>query len=132
MRMIAGPHQRPGLDVPEAHSERFGLQFGKFPRRVKSRHGQMITGRPQILPNRQNVTVDPVLFRAVYTIAGLHNSTHHQAQMRVYDDRDGGSSLEWITDFLPDEIVDDDVQKSYDALFADLVAAVNKHKMEGS
>jgi hypothetical protein len=80
----------------------------------------------------QNVTVDPALMRAVYTITGLNDSTHHQAEMRVYDDGDSESSLEWITDFLPHDIVDDDVHKSYEALFSDLVAAVNTHEVKGS
>ncbi|WP_369030302.1 hypothetical protein [Streptomyces adonidis] len=74
----------------------------------------------------RNVTVDPVHRRATYTVPGLNGAEHHHAEMRVEVDRHAGAHLIWVTDYLPHEIAEERAA-SYDALFAELVAAVNAH-----
>uniref|UniRef100_A0AAU2A1C7 Polyketide cyclase n=1 Tax=Streptomyces sp. NBC_00093 TaxID=2975649 RepID=A0AAU2A1C7_9ACTN len=74
----------------------------------------------------RNVTVDPVHRRATYTVPGLNGAEHHHAEMRVEVDRHADAHLIWVTDYLPHEIAEERAA-SYDALFAELVAAVNAH-----
>jgi hypothetical protein len=74
----------------------------------------------------QNVTVDPGRMRAVYRVAGLAGSEHHQAEMRVETGDSGVAHLVWITDMLPHDLVDV-LRDTYDTLFAELERAVNAH-----
>jgi hypothetical protein len=76
----------------------------------------------------RNVTVDPDRMRAVYTVPGLSGSEHHQAEMRVIEDADGGATLIWITDLLPDSLVHL-MRDTYQVLFSELVGAVNGHEV---
>lgn len=71
----------------------------------------------------RNITVDPQRRRAVYTVPGIPGIKHHQAEMRIDVDSDGRAILVWTTDLLPHDmaVAMSDV---YDALFVDLVAAV--------
>lgn len=72
------------------------------------------------------VTVDPDHRRTSYTITGLNDSEHHQAEMRVDAGSDGTVTLIWVTDYLPHELAEQRAP-GYAALFAELVAAVNAH-----
>ncbi|MER5754528.1 hypothetical protein [Streptomyces sp. NPDC002088] len=74
----------------------------------------------------RNVTVDPVHRRATYTVPGLNGAEHHQAEMRIEADLHARARLVWVTDYLPHEIAEERAS-SYDALFAELVVAVNSH-----
>ena len=74
----------------------------------------------------ENVTVDPERMRAVYTVPGLLGADHHQAEMRVVSDTDGGAILEWSTDIAPDELAEL-LREPYATMFAELVDAVNRH-----
>src|ERR1700685_1989737 len=47
VRMIAGAHQRSGLDVAEAEAQRFVPQLAKFLRGVEAGDGQVVTRRTQ-------------------------------------------------------------------------------------
>jgi hypothetical protein len=71
----------------------------------------------------QNITVDGVHRRAVYTVPGIPGIEHHQAEMRIDVEPDGRATLVWITDLLPHALADT-LSPVYDTLFADLVAAV--------
>ena len=55
MRVIARPHQRPRLHVPESHLHRLRLHLRELSRRVVARHRQMILRRPQVLADGQDV-----------------------------------------------------------------------------
>ncbi|HET6950203.1 MAG TPA: SRPBCC family protein [Acidimicrobiales bacterium] len=74
----------------------------------------------------RNVTVDAERMRAVYTVPGLLGAEHHQAEMRVVRHDDGGATLVWSTDILPDELADV-LREPYGAMFGELVDAVNRH-----
>jgi len=74
------------------------------------------------------VTVDPARRRTSYTIAGLNGAEHHHAEMRVDVDSNGTVTLVWVTDYLPHEVAEQRAA-GYAALFAELVAAVNAHKL---
>ncbi|MGW1713783.1 hypothetical protein [Streptomyces sp. NPDC002156] len=74
----------------------------------------------------RNISVDPVHRRATYTVPGLNGAEHHHAEMRVEVDRHASAHLIWVTDYLPHKIAEQRAA-SYDALFAELVAAVNAH-----
>ena len=75
----------------------------------------------------RNVTVDPDLMRAVYAIPAFPGAEHHQAEMRIVDNGDGGATLVWISDVLPHELATE-LSVVYDGLFHDLVVAVNAHR----
>lgn len=75
----------------------------------------------------RNVTVDQDRMRAVYAIPGLLGAEHHQAEMAVRVESDGTTTLLWITDMLPDELVAQ-LDPIYDGLFSDLVKAVTAHE----
>lgn len=70
-----------------------------------------------------NVSIDPHLRRAAYTIPGIPGVEHHHAVMQVTEDSDGGATLVWATDIRPDEIADR-MASMYDGLFVELRAAV--------
>src|SRR6266566_9465364 len=55
MRVITRPNQRTGLDVAETEALSLLPQIQKFFRLIEPGNGQMILGRAQILPDRQNV-----------------------------------------------------------------------------
>ncbi|PWU52028.1 hypothetical protein DLJ47_19890 [Micromonospora sp. S4605] len=74
----------------------------------------------------RNVTVDPALMRAVYTIPSFPGADHHQAEMRVLTDGDGAATLVWTTDLLPHELVER-LSEAYEVMFGELVAAINEH-----
>jgi hypothetical protein len=74
----------------------------------------------------RNVTVDPTHRRATYTVQGLNEAEHHQAEMRVEVDHHARARLIWVTDYLPHDIAEQRAA-SYDTLFAELVTAVNSH-----
>ncbi|MDO3703262.1 SRPBCC family protein [Micromonospora sp. C28SCA-DRY-2] len=74
----------------------------------------------------RNVTVDPATMRAVYTIPGFPGAEHHQAEMRVLTDGDGVATVVWTTDLLPHELVES-LSEAYEAMFGELVAAINAH-----
>jgi len=74
----------------------------------------------------RNVAVDPERMRAVYTVPGLLGAEHHQAEMRVVREPDGGTTLEWCTDIAPDELADL-LRQPYASMFTELVDAVNRH-----
>jgi len=75
----------------------------------------------------RNVTVDPERMRAVYSVPGLLGAEHHQAEMRVVHEADGGATLEWCTDIVPDELAEL-LREPYASMFAELVDAVNRHR----
>ena len=70
-----------------------------------------------------NISVNPELRRAAYTIPGVPGAEHHHAVMEITEDGAGKATLVWVTDVRPDEIA---VQMApmYDVLFAELTAAV--------
>jgi hypothetical protein len=72
------------------------------------------------------ITVDPGHRRTSYTITGLNDSGHHQAEMRVDAGSDGTVTLVWVTDYLPHELAEQRAA-AYAAMFSELVAAVNTH-----
>jgi hypothetical protein len=74
----------------------------------------------------QNITVDPERMRAVYRVPGLAGSEHHQAEMRIELGDSDAPHLVWVTDVLPHEVADL-LRDTYDALFAELLIAVNRH-----
>lgn len=75
----------------------------------------------------RNVTVDGERMRAVYTVPGLLGAEHHQAEMRVVREADGGATLVWCTDILPHEYAEL-LRETYAAMFDELVDAVNHHE----
>jgi hypothetical protein len=72
-----------------------------------------------------NVAVDPAHRRASYTIPGLSGSTHHHASMQVFDDGDDTSTLVWVVDMVPDDVIDDEARRRYRELLDDMVKVVN-------
>lgn len=78
----------------------------------------------------RNVTVDPEHMRAVYTVPGLWDAEHHQAEMRVERSTNGEAILVWCTDVLPDGLADR-LEGMYAILFEELVHAVNSHGEQG-
>ena len=55
---IAGAHERPRLDVLEAELQGLDLHLGELVRMVVALQRQVLEGRPQVLPDRQDVAVD--------------------------------------------------------------------------
>ena len=58
MGVVAGADQGSRFDVAEAHFEGFCFQFGKFPRRVETGHGQVVARGAQVLSDGENVAVN--------------------------------------------------------------------------
>lgn len=51
------------------------------------------------------VAVDETTRRVAYTVTESDmNAEHHHASMRIHDLGDGMSTIEWVTDVLPDEL----------------------------
>ena len=80
MSMIAGPDERAGLDVAEAHSERLGLEIGEFAGGVKPGHGQVVAGRAQILADGEDVAADGgQVAEDLKKLGGFFTEAHHDA-----------------------------------------------------
>lgn len=73
------------------------------------------------------VNVDAEHRRLTYTIPGWSpDAEYHVATMEILPRDGGGSQLRWITDYWPDQPLDDDRAEVYRKAFADLAAAVEK------
>src|ERR1700691_1775201 len=79
VRMIAGAHQRSGLDVPETEAQRFVPQLTEFLWRVEARDRQVVAGRTQILSYGKNV--NPALAEMAehfdQLVGGFAQAHHH-------------------------------------------------------
>jgi hypothetical protein len=73
-----------------------------------------------------NVSVDPDLRRAAYTIPGIPGAEHHHAVMQIVEDEAGRATLLWVTDIRPDELAAA-MAPMYDGLFEELRAAVESN-----
>ena len=76
----------------------------------------------------RNIRVDADRMRAVYRVPWLLGTQHHQAEMRVVPQEDGGAIVEWTTDIVPHKLANM-LRKPYSAMFDELVTAVNRHRI---
>jgi hypothetical protein len=70
-----------------------------------------------------NISVDPQLRRAAYTIPQVPGAEHHHAVMQIVEDGAGHATLLWVTDIRPDKVATA-MAPLYDGLFEELKAAV--------
>lgn len=70
-----------------------------------------------------NVSIDPALRRAAYTIPGIPGAEHHHAVMQVLEGTDGVPILLWVTDIRPDPVAAA-MAPMYQGLFEELKLAV--------
>ena len=130
---MATMHKQAKLDVPAESAWRFVERYTRsevhmFPSLAS---GERQEGEYRVVTQHdgsevweRNVSVDPARMRASYTIPGIPGIEHHHASMQVVDDADGFSTIVWITDVLPDAMVDA-LATTYETAFADMVRSLN-------
>lgn len=107
------------LDTYSRGEDRFFAMVAAVEVRDGARHVHLSEGGTMV---ERFVTVDPVLRRVAYTIPGFAPGVEHHSAMQILP-WDAGSLLLWTTD-LDGEVDCADFAPTYDAAFADLLAAV--------